>query len=93
MTSVVLKVNSFRLIPQTAPADYTAVTVPLVFDSTTSRVCVNISTLDDSIYEDSEVFDVNVDTGDPNVIVAPDTGEITIRDVDGINNYIMLYDH
>ncbi len=78
MTNTVLQVNSFHLIPQTAPGDYTAENISLVFDPSTSRVCVNISTLDDSIYEDSEVFNVTVDTGDPYVIVTPDNPPTTL---------------
>ncbi len=69
-----------------AYSDYVEVTVDLVFDASTSRSCVSVTTTEDDIYEDSEVFDVNLNPADTDVTVAPDEGEITIIDEDGTNN-------
>ncbi len=66
-----------------AYSDYVAVTVDLVFDANTSRSCVSVTTTEDDIYEDSEVFDVTLEAADTGVTVAPDEGEITITDEDG----------
>ncbi len=57
--------------------------IDLVFDATTSRHCVNITTLEDDTYEDSERFDIILTTLDPDVTPLPDTGEVTILDDDG----------
>ncbi len=85
-------VNLLSFYLKLAYSDYVAVTVDLVFDANTSRSCVNVTTTEDVIYEDSEVFDVNLDAADmPDVTVAPDKGEITITDEDGIENYFFLH--
>ncbi len=69
-----------------AYSDYIAVDVDLVFDANTNRSCVNVTTTEDVIYEDSEVFDVNLGTVDTDVTVAPDEGQITFTDEDGTEN-------
>ncbi len=74
-----------------AYSDYVAVDVDLVFDANTSRSCVNVTTTEDVIYEDSEVFDVNLKAADMDVTVAPDKGEITITDEDGMELFSSHY--
>ncbi len=66
-----------------AYSNYVAVRVHLVFDANTNRSCVNVTSTEDDIYEGSEVFDINLDTADTRVTVAPDEGEITITNKDG----------
>ncbi len=74
-----------------AYSDYVAMDVDLVFDANINRSCVNVTTTEDVIYEDSEVFDVNLDAADTGVTVAPNQGQITITDEDGTENLFFFF--
>ena len=55
------------------------------------RVCINISIVDDSLYEDlEEVFSVCIDSDDALVTVAFSKAEVTIVDNNGEYNIIPL---
>ena len=48
-------------------------------------MCVNVSIIDDDVYEDDETFHVTVSTDDVQVIIEPEQeiGNVTIIDEDG----------
>ena len=62
--------------------DYSPVTTTLQFNSATSRDCVRIRIVDDSILEDDEDFFGTLNSTDPSVMVSPDTTRILIQDND-----------
>ena len=75
--------NSFS--PFLAPDDYISVSsISLTFPTGSSQgstQCVNISINDDNTFEeDTERFSVSLTTTDSSVTLAPDSGEVEIRD-------------
>ena len=44
---------------------------------------MTIGVTDDSIVEDTETFTVRLDTGEPDVTLQPDIGQVFITDNDG----------
>ena len=64
--------------PSTDPADYTAVSVNLIFSAGSPRNCQNITIEDDDILEGTENLFASLTTSDPDVILAPDETEILI---------------
>ena len=73
-------------------SDYTAVSSPLTFPTTTSTgdvlQCINVSITDDAVYEEAaETFTVTVTTTNPRVTLGNENTTITIRDNEG------QYDH
>ena len=71
------------LYPTAADNDFTPAITPLVFGSSTSELCANISISQDSILETVEDFSVQLSTADPAVILSPRTASVTIVDMDG----------
>ncbi len=45
--------------------------------------CVNISIINDSIVEDDEMFSLNLETNDPDVVLSPASAQVTILSDDG----------
>ena len=66
----------------TNPVDFSHVQASFTFDRTTSRHCVDISIIDDSVLEDMESFDVIIASSDPDVVVAPSRAVVSIIDND-----------
>ena len=64
----------------TNPVDFSHVQSSFTFDRTTSRRCVDISIIDDSVLEDMESFDVIIASSDPGVVVAPSRAVVSIID-------------
>ena len=66
-------------------ADFAALDTGLTFSAGLTRMCINISVVNDDIYEDPEDFFINLDTEDPSVDVNPDrrNGTAEITDDDG----------
>lgn len=66
-------------------ADFVALDAAIPFGPGENRMCVNISVLNDNIYEDPENFSVVLGTEDESVDVDPtrQTGTATITDDDG----------
>ena len=55
----------------------------LIFSQNDTRVCFNVSIIDDNIHEQDEVFFVKITTSDPQVILSPRQTNLTINDNDG----------
>ena len=87
-------VVTFRTVEGTAVSqgvepDYQALTVQLTFTSSMTEICRDITIINDVFYEDPENFNVILTTVDPDVILNPDTGTITVLDEDG--KYTLQY--
>ena len=65
--------------------DYDQESVGLIFNEDNTRRCVNITIIDDNVYEDPENFIVEITNvgPDPDVELDPDTAEILILDNNG----------
>ena len=64
--------------------DYTAASGEFTFSSSSSQQCVNITILDDSVFESMlETFSVNIDTSVDRVVLEPNTTVVQIVDNDG----------
>lgn len=68
----------------TEPVDFSAVSVELTFNETTSRACVDVPIDDDDRVENPENFTVVVDGDDPDVDFVPPTSVVTIIDDDRV---------
>ena len=68
----------------TDPVDFSAVTVELQFNETTSRACADIPITDDNRVELPENFTVDIRSDDPEVNFAPPTATVTILDNDRV---------
>ena len=53
----------------------------LEFDEDTLALEINVTIIDDDILENFETFFANLDTDDPQVVLAPDSAEVEIRDI------------
>ena len=80
---VILQTVEGSAVSQGIEPDYQALTARLTFTSTITKICRNITIINDVFYEDQESFSVRLTTEDPDVAVDPDTGTITILDRDG----------
>ena len=75
----------------TDPDDYEGVSMSLEIPADGDRVCINISIVDDNLYEDlEEIFSVCIDSDDDLVTVAFSKAEVTIVDNNGEYNVISL---
>lgn len=63
--------------------DYTGTTIELTLDGVTTRVCTDITVLDDDSLEDVERFMVLLTTEDPRTDIDRDQSTIEIADNDG----------
>ena len=68
----------------TDPVDFSAVTVELQFNETTSRACAVIPITDDNRVEVPENLTVVIDSDDPDVDFVPPTSTVTIVDNDRV---------
>ena len=67
----------------TAPMDYLAISEPLSFNPATTRVCRNITIVDDSDRDSGEVFFLRLTTNEPGVVLDPNSGTVAIIDNEG----------
>ena len=65
-----------------APGDYVPVAEALTFSASETRICTNVMTNDDTIFENDEDFGLILTTTDGNVILNPDEATVTIDDDD-----------
>ena len=73
-----------RTFPSVDPLDYNgAGDMVLTFDSTTDEIWLDVPIIDDDLCEDDEIIDLLLTTSNPDVNLAPATGEIIIIDDDG----------
>ena len=63
--------------------DYSDVTQTLSFTNSMTRLCVNIPITNDSVYENTESFNVRLNTTDQDVNIVPDQAVVNIDDNDG----------
>ena len=56
--------------------------VVVVFNSTVARQCINVTTKDDNVLENSEDFQILLSSTDPNVLIGTSTSLVTITDND-----------
>ena len=65
--------------------DFAALNTEIIFSADLTRMCFTIGVVNDNIYEDPEVFFINLDTEDPSVDVDPNrrNGTAEITDDDG----------
>ena len=72
------------LLSTLAEIDYTSLVMEeVVFQPSTSVMCVNISTLSDNTLESNETFVVLLATSDPDVNLGANSTTITIQNDDG----------
>jgi len=75
--------SSMRFV-STEPEDYKAIASALTFTPTGDTViCQNITIVDDSLAEDTQVFLASLDTSDSSVMLLPENATISIEDNDG----------
>lgn len=65
-----------------APEDYDAISAELTFSASTTRICRNVSSVEDTIPESDEDFILSLTTTDGDVILTPDEAIVTIMDND-----------
>jgi hypothetical protein len=65
-------------------ADYTSSSVTLTFDASNTLECVRIPINDDDDLEPNEMFTVSLTTTEPDVILNPRNGEVTILNRDEV---------
>lgn len=53
----------------TGGVDYSSVSRTFIFDEATTEICVNISTVDDILFENDEIFIMALNTEDDAVLV------------------------
>ena len=62
----------------------------LVFDVGVSRLCTEITTIHDGVFEGNETFLVSLTSANANVDVNGSTATVVIRDIDGIKSLFTL---
>ena len=80
---VTLQTVDVTAVSQGTEPDYQSLSVQLTFTPNMIEICSNVSIINDVFYEDSENLDVQLTTVDPDVILMPDRGTITILDEEG----------
>ena len=69
----------------TAGADFNQISAQLSLSANSLQQCVSVGIVDDTIFEDNEIFTAVLTTADPQVTVLdPPSAVITILDNDGI---------
>jgi hypothetical protein len=71
-------------VSQGAEPDYQSLSVQLTFTPSMTEICQNVMITNDDNYEDPEDLTVWLTTVDPDVILDPDMGTITIVDGEGL---------
>ena len=77
---VTLQTMDGTALSQGAEPDYEPLTVQLTFTPSMTEICQNVAIVNDVYYEDPEDLTVGLTTDEPNVMLMPDTGTITIVD-------------
>ena len=77
---VTLQTMDSTALSQGAEPDYESLTVQLTFTPSMTEICRNVVIVNDVYYEDPEDLTVGLTTDEPNVMLMPDTGTITIVD-------------
>ena len=77
---VTLQTMDGTALSQGAEPDYEPLTVQLTFTPSMTEICRNVVIVNDVYYEDPEDLTVGLTTDEPNVMLMPDTGTITIVD-------------
>ena len=74
-----------------AGLDYTALSAELSFNSANDQqlLCMSVSTIDDSLVEENEIFFVDITTSAAEVSVSPSRHTVTIVDNDQAGVYVM----
>ena len=70
--------------PHSEPEDYLERTIDLAFSAAVDRVCTDITIVNDTTFEDNETIIVTITTTDPETMLDPDDGVVTIVDEDGM---------
>lgn len=66
------------------PDDFSSVSLALIFDSESSRMCVLIPLASDNLLEPVEVLEAVLTSDDPDVLLAPKVANISILDANGM---------
>ena len=74
------------LLSSPAPGDYDVLTEILIFSASVTRICRNVSSVDDDILEEDEDFILTLNTTDSSVNLNPDEAIVTITDDDRMLN-------
>ena len=74
----------FYKIAFIAGEDYNEEMIFLTFSQNETRVCFNVSIIDDNIHEEDEVFFINITTSDPLVILSQPLTTLAIKSDDGM---------
>ena len=69
--------------------DYVTAVVDLSFGPTSLEDCTDISIINDVVFEQDEVFTVQLSTDDEQIMLSPRSASVTIQDNDG-KNYTLL---
>ena len=95
---VTLQTADGSAVSQGIESDYRALTARLIFTSSMTEICRNITIINDMYYEDPESFNVLLTSDDPCVDVNPDMRTVTILDEDGktvtlidLSTHVMSY--
>ena len=70
------------LLSSPAPGDYDAVAEVLTFSASVTRICRNVSSVEDDILEEDEDFTLTLTTTDGSVDLSPDEANVIIIDDD-----------
>ena len=80
---VTLQTMDGSAVSQGTEPDYQSLSVQLIFMPSMTEICQNVIITNDEFYEDPEDLTVRLTTVDPDVILIPDVGTITIVDEEG----------
>ena len=78
----------YNLFIFVADEDYNKEIINLTFSQDYTRVCFNVSIIDDNIHEQDEFFLVIITTSDPQVTFSSRLTNLTIKSDDGIANNV-----
>ena len=80
----VMNIIDFVFVLQSAIDDFSTQPMTVILSPTQLRDCVRVPIVDDSILDPNEVFNVELTTGTPGVVVRPglDLAQVTINDND-----------
>ena len=80
---VTLQTMDGSAVSQGTEPDYQSLSVQLTFTPSMTEICQNVIIINDEFYEDPEDLTVRLTTEDPDVMLMPDMGTITILDEEG----------
>ena len=76
-------------VPIAAPGDYTAIDEDLVLGPDVASSCVNISTVDNDVFEGDKTITVNLDTMEERVTLNFSSAQVTIIEDDGEGGHLV----